>query len=83
MNDLEITRLCAKAMGTTEWRFNPLHNDGQALALVKKCSLKIWPPHANDERWCVVPPAPNWNGSYTLDLNRAICECVAMMKVEK
>jgi hypothetical protein len=54
MTDLEMTRLCAEAMGfpypepvghpdighlvpwTTDWTYDPLHNDSQAMELVKR-----------------------------------------------
>ena len=94
MTDLEITRLCAEAMGlgwqddrtdggitaqegTYNYKYDPLHDDAQAMALVKKMRLEIstfrgeW--HVgNDMDWA-------WN----TDLNRAICECVAKMQAAK
>ena len=88
MSDLEITRLCAEAWGDKHWatypndelqwiEFDPLHDDAQAMALVKKMRIEIatfrdeW--HAGkDMEW-----------SYGPDLNRAICECVANMQAAK
>ena len=78
MTDLEMTRLCAEAMGfkpvstTTgetavlcaamgglkhDFYFDPLHNDAQLMALVKKFPI--------------------------LDLNRAMVERVAKMQAAK
>ena len=109
MTDLEITRLCAEAMGlqrvtvnmlarpgiganppyvsgsytgtSMDVHYDPLHDDAQAMALVKKLGLEI---HCREDRngWYVgfvnndsmVPHA---------DLNRAICECVANMRLER
>ena len=91
MNDLEITRLCAEAMGlkTAPERskafsetasglwcdgfvfYDPLHDDAQAMALMKK-----FPGACLDDFDLYVimrgMDAP-------MDLNRAICECVAKM----
>ena len=101
MTYLEITKLCAEAMGfgnlamtpftdsqgrqrlvlengKTYW---PLHDDAQAMALVKKFGIEI---HCRTDR----------NGWYVgiiesdgmvphVDLNRAICECVAKMQKAK
>ena len=100
MTDLEITRLCAEAMGygyeqatniglirltDTGHYFDPLHDDAQAMALVKRFHLHIGktlrlPNH----------PFGKWFVSKTDqfevpgdDLNRAICECVAKMQQAK
>ncbi len=103
VTDLEITRLCAEAMGFNEfppkqfWTdddrsyfhvsdrglpvvYDPLHDDAQAMALVKRFQLYIG----------------GWTGNGTVtvsiegrmltsstDLNRAICECVAKMQAAK
>lgn len=93
LTDLEITKLCAEAMGLEvvdilgEWRFprtqyedslyDPLHNDRQAMALVKKFNLgiyfdlesKLWGCYKFNKDTCD-PDVENEN------LNRAICECV-------
>ena len=102
MTDLEMTRLCAEAMGWKtkvvsgvpydtvyrlkeqspkgEWNeWNPLHDDAQAMALVKKCKLTIQREHHGD-RWAVGNPHPE---AMNLDLNRAIVECVAKMQKAK
>ena len=95
MTDLEITRLCAQAMGfryelnsdKSEYRnavclydngsnlwnktYNPLWNDEQAMAILKKFrSLTI--PVIYKE-WS--HPASEMVG---INSNRAICECVAI-----
>ena len=91
MTDLEITKLCAEAMGIA-WDkgcpnimcaecdeyaipYDPLHDDAQAMALMKK-----FPGACLDEFDLYVimrgMDAP-------MDLNRAICECVAKMQKDK
>lgn len=102
MTDLEITRLCAEAMGFNvqslsnmlgaqcaamgvlkhDFLFNPLHDDAQAMSLVKKFRLTIGP--FDDEIFYA-------SKSHVLaginadnrDLNRAICECCAKMMLAK
>jgi len=70
-------------------QFDPLHDDAQAMALVKKlkvyCAwdedLQEWETETNNGKsgthefrhWC----------AYGKDLNRAICECVAKMQAAK
>lgn len=62
--------------------WNPLHNDAQAMALVKKFRIGI---AGNIEgvsiRWFtgIVDEA----SGESINLNRAICECVAKMQKEK
>ena len=97
MTDLEITKLCAVAMGLDTkvaiptiiplvsglrgsacYAYCPLHDDAQAMALVKKFYLKLGP--RTDNSWCVRDKSNSGviqADSY--DLNRAICECVAKM----
>ena len=99
MTDLEITRLCAQAMGVdvhestfnsgriglfprTGYEYEPLHEDAQAMALVKKLELSTMAPSPDDKRWQVskiwgTPVTPH---GYSADLNRAICECCAKME---
>ena len=87
MTDLEMIKKCAEKMGIdaervglNEWSnrpYDPLHDDAQAMALVKKFYLSIIrndktpdvPPHwtVTDKTWLGISP----------DLNRAIVECVA------
>lgn len=106
MTDLEMTKLCAEAMGfeSSEWSrfvqhpspssvpvreseddgytsFDPLHDDAQAMALVKKFNLFInkgfdYMPF----RWFVVGYRSDGADA---DLNRAIVECVAKMQEGK
>ena len=94
MTDLEITKLCAEAVEIKSLRgeywiqhadgnrvkYNPLHDDAQAMALVKKFELAL---HKYKGDWFA-----NWEvnsivGGSDKDLNRAICECVAKMQAAK
>ena len=99
MTDLEITKLCAEAIGLTQFsdgsvdcraiggvfgdNFAPLHDDAQAMALVKKFRIKC-NFHYDAGEWIAEDPycgnlvrkAEAWNEN----LNRAICECVAKMQ---
>ena len=126
LNDLEITKLCAEAMGWRHlgavgmilppdvkspsdvderfkgklWCLNggndwwldpeghyvcglcnsisdPLHDDAQAMALVKKFGLNQW---YDGQNWRVVGGVSNEGDAWSADLNRAICECVAKMQ---
>ena len=97
MTDLEMTQLCAEAMlfipvietgieGSFIQRpgypreyipYDPLHDDAQAMALVKKCRLWIG-------GWTEDMVSVSRDGKYlstAVDLNRAIVECVAKMRV--
>ena len=101
MTDLEMTKLCAEAMGYTiagsvdkagafctadegssHILFNPLHDDAQAMALVKKFKLQ---PHytgaGNEGLWTLPRHGVAITGSP--NLNRAIVECVAKMQAAK
>jgi len=99
MTDLKITELCAEAMGIymtdtgyvligriPNHPYDPLHNDTQAMALVKKMALHIVP---DDVCWNVSIPdsgitqGDEFKWSESEDLNRAICECVAKMQLAK
>jgi hypothetical protein len=94
MTDLEITRLCAEAMGfeyrvqeksahysegvySTKYgedvyRYKPLHDDAQAMALVKRYPVEAFPAiHDYADAHLLGKP---------YDLNRAICECVARLQ---
>jgi len=103
MTDLEITKLCAEAMGIPcvyvrppGWderdhylvardggAYNPLHDDAQAMALVKRFDLNF--EKFPGSSWEV----SRWSGNtwseelFNDDLNRAICECVANMQKAK
>jgi hypothetical protein len=101
MTDIEMTRLCAEAMGysviATPGEFNaaptallvdelqtsydPLHNDGQAMALVKQMNLSITRGgEATDSPWWKVSSALLMRSRTSNDLNRAIVEAVAKMR---
>lgn len=103
MTDQEMTRLCAEARGLTPRTptlkkqfnerifefYNPLHDDAQAMALVKKFGLRIVeaPEGGGAEVWEVVKW--DWRSNEdevcaeNVDLNRAIVECVARMQKYK
>jgi hypothetical protein len=95
MTDLEMTKLCAEALGYIKNPnragtenlffdpdidqyvvFNPLKNDAQAMALVKKFGLTCGPLGSG---WWLVSPYGG-DGVKNADLNRAIVECVAQMQ---
>lgn len=93
LTDLEITRLCARAIGLTvrtvgdgitaclitqRGEYRPLHDDAQMAALVKKFRIGIVCFH--DSMWSV---NDRHNVSQNADLNRAVCECVARMQLVK
>lgn len=99
MTDLEMTRLCAEALGykyvnplradignipgsITRIVFDPIHDDAQALALIKKFGLcvrrispTLWATSKHFNLRC------DW--IYSTGLNRAVIECVAKMQKEK
>ena len=107
MTDLEITKLCAEAMGfhaeycygeevtyLLVWvgddsgkTYNPLHDDAQAMALVKKFKVRL--AYLEIREGEVVEAAISMNNEVpysfarSTDLNRAICECVAKMEKAK
>ena len=68
--------------------YDPLHDDAQAMALVKKLKLDIEPCfYEGDGEWMVstwdVDNNKRKNHLSRADLNRAICECVAKMQAAK
>lgn len=68
------------AAGGIDWcqRYNPLENDAQAMALVKKFNLALY--HNGLAWWATRAfPSFNLNGVHE-NLNRAIVECVAKMQ---
>lgn len=120
MDDIELTRLCAEAMGYTHgtgykgipgtedivWydagkdnggirAYDPLYDDAQAMALVKKFKLLITPIHNQrladtGQVWIVTNYLGQTKGGGSLGcsaedvtLNRAIVECVAKMQERK
>ena len=102
MDDLEITKLCAEAMGFKVERdmqtcchcssddgravffYDPLHDDAQAMALVKEFKIGI---DCGRDGGDMSAASLVVNGvmyvRHAEDLNRAICECVAKMQQEK
>ena len=106
MDDLEITKLCAEAMGlffgvsksdpnpdnlyvsvsafAGPWMFyDPLHDDAQAMALVKKMCLDII-KLSSSLKWRVYYfAAEERTQAIGYDLNRAICTTVAKMQQAK
>ena len=111
MTDLEITKLCAEAMGLPwpkgklygatpnackvlikegsedgdrrDTYYDPLHDDAQAMALVKKLQLSIAEPRAGCGWGVYRHDALRQQTSEHADLNRAICLCVASMEKAK
>mgnify|MGYP001615773257 CR=1 FL=1 len=105
MTDLELTEACAEAAGLTVVEqlgrvmfpntqlgspiYDPLHDDAQAMALVKKFNL--WLTFRREKWQKLVPYDHVWGAGWfhhqddpvskintqSKDLNRAICECVA------
>lgn len=66
-------------------RWDPLHDDAQAMALVKNHGLTIRSADYGGT-WCVECYLPDRTGigiDEAKDLNRAICECVARMQQAK
>ena len=66
--------------------YNPLLDDAQAMALVKKLELRLQEPEAlpsADRRWRVTCWLPTKSVAQNVDLNRAICECVAKLEETK
>ena len=61
--------------------YDPLHDDAQAMALVKRFKLALyW--DCEERGWCVAPELTGPDLS-AKDLNRAIVECVAKMQSAK
>jgi len=86
MTDLEMTRLCAEAMGfepyadQPPYNYDPLYDDAQAMALVKKFGVALY----QGETGCWYADLPGFAMRVrSLDLNRAIVECVAKMQESK
>ena len=66
------------AMGFQQF-YQPLHNDAQAMALVKKFGLAIDTPLPNGE----IDVNSQTSHCRSTDINRAICQCDAKMQAEK
>ena len=64
--------------------YDPLRDDAQAMALVKKFELEIIPPPLRAvHKWRVVTVRADTESGSADNLNRAICECVAKMQCDK
>lgn len=105
LSDLEMTMLCAQAMGIEfviertaktgssslalkpYGHYDPLHDDAQAMALVKKFHLNILifdKLDGHNAGWWRVDSQPELNiTARNADLNHAIVECVAKMQERK
>ena len=103
MTDLEMTKLCAEAMGIAvvsegpqseptefwlfesgvgEWsEYDPLQDDAQAMALVRKMELDI--SHCEPSGWIVFSGDGDGIDATAETLNHAIVECVAKMQKAK
>lgn len=99
LTDLEVTKLCARAMGIPEWAtfsveatataeseiYDPLHDDAQAMALVKKFQITcVYMMDYKTEEWTCEAftgsgGRPQSSAS-DKSFNRAICLCVAQMQ---
>jgi hypothetical protein len=94
VTDVEMMRLCAAAVGITLGEsngqlydkgtfapWNPVTNDTQAMLLIRKFRLEV--SGANTE-WCVCKAIGDYESAHAathnINLNRAICECVARMQ---
>ena len=64
-------------------QFDPLHDDAQAMALLKKFHLRVVRTRGIPEQWGVYSKTNFGDTVIGDDLNRAICECVASMQAAK
>jgi hypothetical protein len=91
MTDAQMIDLCARAMGLPPLearqayerdvgvrfeRYDPLNNDEQAMALVKRFNLQI---RRDGDEWEVGRGPHGGCDGFGTDLNRAIVECVATL----
>lgn len=73
------------AAGTYEM-YDPLRDDEQAMALLRKCELSLCAPSPDDKRWYVLKI---WTSdsrtisAHDENLSRAIVECVSRMQSAK
>lgn len=86
-----MTRLCAEAMGykpldkglvyahDSEEPYDPLRDDAQAFALVKRFSLAVGFDSVSG-RWTAISDKGQAFDGDSDNLNRAIVECVAKMQ---
>ena len=88
MTDLEITKLCWEAMSGCEMDpdsntgniWDPLHDDAQAMALVKKLAMTLYRSHEGE--WTAKVPYRS-DMSRNSNLNRAVCQCAARIQKSK
>ena len=73
------------SVGGLPFVYDPLHDDAQAMALVKKCELELIPPYLRaTHMWRVRVAGRDDNHFATSsNLNRAIVECVAKIQQAK
>ena len=106
MTDLEMTKLCARAVGLEVMIatshapggrryvqlgnagdgpsgdvYNPLEDDAQAMALVRRFRVDI--NSLDDANWYARIPSQQHEYCHAADLNRAIVTCVANMQAVK
>lgn len=93
MTDLEMIKRCAEKMGyatsvdrgdgfilVNSLGYDPLHDDAQAMALVKKFKLEILQQEEGKTVRVRYPwSSPDHMTGWYDDLNRAIVECVAKL----
>ena len=69
--------------------YDPLHDDAQAMAMVKKLRLNVWSSGPDNPNWRVMgfwrepSGALHEPDAWNADLNRAIVECVARMMQQR
>ncbi len=67
--------------------YDPLHDDAQAMALVKKLRLSVGPNAEHPDRWWTAwtneAPFEEYQCADAVELNRAIVECVARIQAAK
>ena len=89
MTDFEMTTLCAEAMGVPLDRaYDPLNDDTQAMALVKRFQFVIERDPKRSDYFGVTLFPPRVDGKtqvtqvvrHAPNLNRAIVECVAKLQ---
>ena len=96
MTDIDMTRLAAEAMGTRVEQYGlearnadsgepywPLHDDAQAMALVKRFKLNIGQLSGGAIQVFTAFDAGHIYQSDGTDLNRAIVECVAKLQAAR
>jgi hypothetical protein len=101
MNDYQIVKLCAEAMGYKTNQgvidendrlhicledkskftlYDPLHDDAQCMALIKRFNLRIDRDRGIPTKWGVYSKVNFDDIQFDTDLNRAVCLAVARMQ---